>query len=183
MASFGQAQSRPRDAFQSAMTRLYKFAQVLTANEELARALLRSTCKALSIKNDFSSEDRDRHIGALGRMYAYWSEKLDGDQSLPSRCQPDLRLFAGAFSNRPAMGGSSFAKFMINLPLPQRASLYLVYGEGTSYDEAAEVVGLDLLSLMKMLTRGHVAMSHWLDRRDLSEEGEGDVSPGQERAA
>jgi RNA polymerase sigma-70 factor (ECF subfamily) len=65
----------------------------------------------------------------------------------------------------------------------ERAALYLVYGEGASYDEAAEVTALDMLSLMKLLARGHVALSQWLDHRGLSEQYESDASPGRERAA
>ena len=56
MASFGQIRSRSRDAFQSIIVRLYKFALVLTVNEELARALLRSTFKGLNSRKDLSGE-------------------------------------------------------------------------------------------------------------------------------
>jgi len=179
MASFGQIRSRPRDSFQSIIARVYKFALVLTANEELARAILRSTFKGLNLRRDFNGDEHDHLIEALRRMYSLWN----ANPSIQKQCQPEPRVFAASFAKGPLTGNAQFAKFIANMSSPQRASLYLVYGEGTSYDEAAEVMAADMLSLMKLLARGHVALSHWLDHRELPEEYERDSSPGQERAA
>ena len=183
MASFGQPHSRSRDAFQSIIVSVYKFALVLTVNEELARALLRSTSKGLNLRKDFAGDERDHLIAGFRRMYALWNAKLAEDPHIQKRCPPDPRLLAASLPKGPLAGNASFAKFIANMSSPQRAALYLVYGEGTSYDEAAEVTALDMLSLMKLLARGHVALSQWLDHRGLSEEYESDASPGQERAA
>jgi RNA polymerase sigma-70 factor (ECF subfamily) len=182
MASSGEIHSRSRDAFQSIIARLYKFALVLTVNEELARALLRSTFKGLNLRKDFAGDERDHLIEAFRRMYALWSAKLGEDPNVQKRCQPESRLFAASFPKGPLAGNAHFAKFVANMSSSQRAALYLVYGEGTSYDEAAEVTALDMLSHMKLLARGHVALSQWLDHRGLSQEYD-DAAPGQERAA
>ncbi len=188
MASFGPAPSRPRDALQSAIARLYKYALVLTVNEELARALLRSTTKALNLRKDFAWDDRDHLVDALRRMHAMWSAKLAEDPNITKRCQPEPRLFAASFPKGPTASNTHLAKFIVNMSSSQRAALYLVYGEDMSYDEAAEVAALDMLSLMKLLARGHVALSHWLDQRGSSDDAgrqgnQFDASPGQERAA
>ncbi len=183
MASFGQPRSRSRDAFQSIIASLYKFALVLTVNEDLARQLLRGTCKGLNLRKDFGSEEREHLIEAMRRMYFLWSSKLGEDPNAQKRCQPDPRLFAACLPKGTFEGDASFAKFIVNMSSSQRAALYLVYGEGASYDEAAEVTAVDILSLMKLLARGHVALSRWLDHRELSEEYESDCSPGRERAA
>jgi RNA polymerase sigma-70 factor, ECF subfamily len=188
MASFGPGPSRSRDALQSAITRLYKYALVLTVNEELARALLRGTTKALNLRKDFAWDDRDHLIEAFRRMHAMWSAKLTEDPNIQKRCQPEPRLFAASSPKGTVAGNAHFAKFMANMSPSQRAALYLVYGEDMSYDEAAEATALDMLSLMKLLARGHVALSHWLDQRGLSDGAtqkgnQIDASPGQERAA
>ena len=183
MAFAAQVSGRPRDALQNVIARLYKFAVVLTANEELARALLRSTCKGLNLRRDLAgSGNRDPLMEAFRRMYALWSAKLAEDPAVQKRCVADARLFA-SFLRGPGGGNTSFVKFIANMPSHQRAALYLVYGEGASYDEAAEVTALDILSLMKLLARGHVALSHALDHRGYVEDEESDASPGQERAA
>jgi RNA polymerase sigma-70 factor, ECF subfamily len=186
MASFAQPKSRPRETAQSASARLYKFALVLTVNEELARALLRGALKALNNRNETPDEERDHFMGAFRRMYALWSAKLSEDPDIQKKCPPEPRVFASGLPKGPLAGNAHFAKFIASLSSQQRAILYLVYGEGASYDEAAEVTGLNILALMKLLARGHVALSHWLDHRGLSDEAgapEADYDRGRERAA
>jgi RNA polymerase sigma-70 factor, ECF subfamily len=188
MASFQQTKSRPGAAAQSANARLYKFALVLTANEELARALLRGALKALETRQETPDEDRDHFIGAFRRMYALWSAKLSEDPDVYKKCPPDPKVFAASLSKGAFGGNANFARFIATMPSQQRAVLYLVYGEGASYEEAAEATALNVLPLMKLLARGHVALSQWLDQRGVSEsarryEADYDHAPGRERAA
>ncbi len=188
MASPAYNKSRPRESDQSASARLYKFALVLTVNEELARALLRSALKALNTRNETPDEDRDHFIGAFRRMYALWSAKLADDPDIQKKCPPDSRVFASSLAKGLPAGNAHFAKFVAAMPSQQRAALYLVYGECASYDEAAEATALDLPALMNVLARGHLALSHWLDHRGLSDgagrhQARDDHSPGRERAA
>ncbi|MGO9173507.1 MAG: RNA polymerase sigma factor [Rhodomicrobium sp.] len=186
MATNGQLSNLQREIVHKALPRLYKFALVLTANEELARALLRGTVKALNARNEWREEDRDRLTGAFHRMYSLWAAKMAEDPAIHRKCPPDPHLFSTALARSPLAGNSHFAKFIANLPSPQRGVLYLVYGEGASYDEAAEVAALNMLSLMKLLARGHLALTHWLDRLGLAEDGmrfELDPYSEHERAA
>lgn len=165
MASFEQHFSQQREAIHKALPRLYKFALVLTANEDLGRALLRSTCKALlHARDDWHKEDPARLSAAFKRMYALWATKIAEEPELLKKCPPEPRLFAGAVKG-PLGANAQFGKFIANLPAPQRGVLYLVYGEGASYDEAAEITQLNMLALMKLLARGHFALTAWLDGR------------------
>jgi RNA polymerase sigma-70 factor (ECF subfamily) len=185
MATNGQFSSH-RDAVHQALPRLYKFALVLTANEELARALLRGTVKALNTRNEWRDEDREGLTGPYRRMFVLWAAKMDEDPAIQRRCQPEPRLFATALINGPLTGSAQLAKFIANLPPQQRGVLYLVYGEGASYDEAADITGLNMLALMKLLARGHIALAQWLDHRGLTEGAariELDSDGGRERAA
>jgi RNA polymerase sigma-70 factor (ECF subfamily) len=151
------------------MPRLYKFALVLTANEELARGLLRGTLKALNIRNERQDDDASLVTAGLRRMYALWSAKLDEDAQLQKKCPPDPRLFAAVFARGPLAANAPFARFAANLPSAQRGVLYLVYGEGASYDEAAGIAALNMAALMTLLARGHAALSQWLDQRGHAE--------------
>ncbi len=185
MATYGQHSSQQRDAVQKALPRLYKFALVLTASEDAARALLRGTCKVLlSARNEWREEDQSRLTGAFRRMYSLWASKMEGDPELKRRCPPEPKLFIGAGFNG-TLGSAQFAKFIANLPAAQRGVLYLVYGEGASYEEAAEVTALNMLALVRLLARGHLALTDWLDRRGLAEDGlRLQTDPyGRERAA
>lgn len=171
MANYRQLSSQQRDAIHTALPRLYKFALVLTANEELARGLLRGTVKALNTRNEWREEDAQQLTVAFRRMYALWSAKMDEDPGIHRKCPPDANLFAAALPRGPLTGNLQFARFIANLPSAQRGVLYLVYGEGASYDEAAEITAQNMLALMKLLARGHLALTHWLDQRGLSEDG------------
>jgi len=169
MARIGQFSSSRRNALQKAMPRLYKFALVLAANEELARALLRATARALSARNDWR-EDDDRLTQAFRRMFMMWAAKMAEDPVMQKKYPPEPRIFATGLAKGPLGGSTQFAKFIANLPSSQRGVLYLVYGEGASYDEAADVTALNMLALMKLLARGHLALTHWLDQKEVSEE-------------
>jgi RNA polymerase sigma-70 factor, ECF subfamily len=169
MANYRQLSSQQRDAIHNALPRLYKFALVLTANEELARGLLRGTVKAMNTRNEWREEDAQRLTIAFRRMYALWSAKMEEDPGIHRKCPPDPRLFANVLKG-PLAGNVQLARFVANLPSQQRGALYLVYGEGASYDEAAEITALNMLALMKLLARGHLALTHWLDQRGLGEE-------------
>jgi RNA polymerase sigma-70 factor (ECF subfamily) len=169
MATNGQGSSY-REVAHNALPRLYKFALVLTANEEWARALLRGTVKALNARNEWHEEDRERLTGAFRRMFSLWAAKMSEEPAIQRKCAPEPRLFATAFLNGPLTGSAQLAKFVANLPSPQRGVLYLVYGEGASYDEAADIAGLNMLALMKLLARGHLALTDWLDQRGVSQD-------------
>jgi RNA polymerase sigma-70 factor (ECF subfamily) len=185
MATNGQHSSHSREALHKALPRLYKFALVLTANEELARALLRGTCKALlNARTERQEDDPSRLTGSFRRMYALWAARMAEDQAIHRKYPAEPHLFTGAFKG-PLAGSANFARFIAELPAQQRAVLYLVYGEGASYDEAAEVAELNMLSLMKLLARGHRALTHWLDQRGFQEDGRAGFDPHslRERAA
>jgi len=188
MANFGQSQNRSRDGIVAAAPRLYKFALAVTANADLAQALLRGALKSLQTRKDWREDDRDHLTEAFRRIYALWNAKIAEDPNLQKKYVPDARLFSASLLKGSLAGNAHFAKFIANLPSQQRAALYLVYGEGASYDEAADAVGLQMLALMKCLARGHVALSHWLDQRGLSEnahQGGLEIDPSiiRERAA
>jgi RNA polymerase sigma-70 factor, ECF subfamily len=159
-----------RDAVHQALPRLYKLALVLTANEELARALLRGTLKVLTSRSEWQEEDRERLIGPFRRMFSLWSAKTAEDPAIQQRCPPEPRLFVTALIKGPLTGTPQLAKFIAALPSDQRGVLYLVYGEGASYDETAEITGLNVLALMKLLARGHLVLSQWLDSRGIADE-------------
>jgi RNA polymerase sigma-70 factor (ECF subfamily) len=108
------------------------------------------------------------------------------EPAIQRRCQPEPRLFATALIKGPLTGSAQLAKFIAGLPPQERGVLYLVYGEGASYDEAADIAGLKMLALMKLLARGHLALAQWLDQPGLAgEEPRFELDPynGRECAA
>lgn len=87
----------------------------------------------------------------------------------------DPRCFAlPADSAEGAARNKGLAQAIGGLPAQQRATLLLVYGEGLSYDEVAEVFDVSLKDVMTRVVRGHVAVGHWLDQRDAAAHHAGD---------
>lgn len=114
-------------------------------------------------------------------MHGLWAAKLAEAPNLRQSCPPEPRLFASAQSQVQGLSNVHLAKFIANMPAQQRAALYLVYGEGASYDEAAEVLDVDILSLMKHLSRGHAALAHWLEHRGIDAGREAELAAGLNR--
>jgi RNA polymerase sigma-70 factor, ECF subfamily len=170
MTIYGPGSGQQQGANSKVMARLYKFALVLTANEELARGLLRGALKALNSRNEWQEDNAARVTAGFRRMWALWSAKLSEDAGLLKKCPPDPRLFASVFAKGAHAGNAQFARFIANLPSSQRGVLYLVYGEGASYDEAADIAAINMTALMTMLARGHAALGQWLDQRGAGAE-------------
>ncbi len=169
MATLGQRKSLRREEFDKLLPRLYKFAMVLTAHEQLSRALLRATRRAVPQRTFSAQDEHDALRDALKHMHTLWATKLAETPNLRQTCPPEPRLFSGVQGQAAGLSNAHFAKFVANLPSPQRSALYLVYGEGTSYDEAADVMSMDILSLIKLLARGHAALATWLEHRGVNE--------------
>jgi RNA polymerase sigma-70 factor (ECF subfamily) len=169
MANFGHKQGTARDSLKAMLPRLYKFSLILTANENLAKALLRAAYRAATSRKDKAWAGQEPYFQALKLMQQLWLAKLAAEPDIKKTCPSDPKIFthppvtgiAGAIS------AASLGKFIASLPSQQRAALYLVYGEGISYDEAAEILALNIPALMKLLARGHSALAYWIDHKGL----------------
>jgi len=102
-------------------------------------------------------------VRAYQELHSLWLH----DSSEQNSYQVDPRCFTlPAKSREAASKNKGLARIIADLPAQQRATLLLVYGEGFSYDEVAEIFGTDVKSVMTRLVRGHVAVGHWIDRRE-----------------
>lgn len=183
MAKFGQSKSPRREEFEKLLPKLYKYALVLTAHEQLSRALVRATCRTLPRRSLWADGGQDAHLPALKHMHSLWAAKLAETPSLRQNCPAEPGLFAGVPTPVAGVSTVHFAKFIANLSCQQRAALFLVYGDGASYDEAADVLSVDILSLMKLLSRGHAALAHWLEHRGFNDRPIAEASMAERRMA
>jgi RNA polymerase sigma-70 factor (ECF subfamily) len=139
------------------LPRLKGFAMSLTGNGQATQALLKATCKYIAAKAEKEQGHTPFALWAFTQMHTLWSRR-EAQRENPREPQPaDPRLFAG----RNAESGSAmaFARFVAQLPPQQRGTLLLVYGEGWSYDETAEVFGVPVATVMTRLARSHAALS------------------------
>jgi RNA polymerase sigma-70 factor (ECF subfamily) len=100
-------------------------------------------------------------------MHTQWMARI-ATRGRPRREDVDAELFHAALNSQPPnVFTAGLAKLIANLPPQQRGTLILVYGAGLSYDEAAEVFGVQVGTVMTRLVRSHRALAHWLEHRGL----------------
>ncbi len=164
---------------------LYGFAVALTGQPAMACDLAHRT---LAMLEDGGPERRGQAslvLFAYRQLHGLWLEHVRRRQGSDDEAYADARCFSlPAISPEGAVANKGLARIIAGLPPQQRATLLLVYGEGLSYDEAAEIFGVSLKDVMTRLVRGHVAVGHWLDQRCVADKaGAGDAEDPAERVA
>jgi len=162
--------------------RLRAFAIALTGSMRAAARLARAVANKLERGDAAKASQADLVLQGYREVYALWMEQTAA-QSPDASDRADPRCFAlPASTHELAAQYKGLAQTIASLPAQQRATLLLIYGEGLSYDEAAEVFDTTVQVVMTRAVRGHVAVGHWLDRREGSpvrpEHGAGVASTG-----
>lgn len=160
----GQSQVYPR---------LQAFALALTGSPQAAATLVRGAMARIQSETQTSGGQTPPLLRAYRELHGLWVQGTSGGQEAGAG-RPDPRCFAvPADTPEAAARNRGLAKVIADLPAQQRATMLLVYGEGLSYDEAAEVFDTEVRSVMTRVVRGHVAVGHWLDQRAGSRAGTG----------
>jgi RNA polymerase sigma-70 factor (ECF subfamily) len=149
------------------LPRLHYFAAALTGSKPAALDLTKSICQAVLSRAAREKGQSPLALWALCEMHASWIQTV-ASKPKHERDVADPELYIGLFESRQA-SAASFAKFVANLPAQQRGALTLVYGLGLSYDEAAEVYGVHVSTIMTRLVRCHKALARWMEVRGLGE--------------
>lgn len=137
------------------LPRLNKFALALAGTADGGSELLRATCRAVLTRAAKEKGQTPLALWALTQMHTLWVARLNGGAN--QRREADVELFQGA--------AAGMGRFIAHLPPQQRATLTLIYGFGLSYDEAAEIFGVPVSTVMTRVVRGHNVLARWLDHR------------------
>ncbi len=152
---------------QALLPRLHNFAAALTGERHASLELTRTVCHIVLTRAHREKGQTQLSLWALTEMHTLWMTRLAA-RVKPRRedpAEPEL-FYAGADAKHgPASG--QLAKFIAHLPAQQRGALTLVYGLGLSYDEAAEVYGVHVSTIMTRLVRCHKALSRWMEHRGI----------------
>jgi RNA polymerase sigma-70 factor (ECF subfamily) len=148
---------------ESLLPRLQKFATALTGMSEASTELLRATCRAVLTRAAKEKGQTPLALWAFTQMHTLWVARLN-ERPRPRREDIEADLFHTAPSQTNG-AATSIGKFIAYLPPQQRATLMLVYGFGFSYDEASEVFGVPVNTIMTRLVRSHGALNRWLEHR------------------
>jgi RNA polymerase sigma-70 factor (ECF subfamily) len=143
------------------LPRLKGFATALAGNGQASHALLKATCKYIAAKADKEQGHTPFALWVFTQMHTLWSRR-EAQRENPREAQmADYRLFLGRNGDNGS-AAAAFARFVAQLPPQQRGTLLLVYGEGWSYDETAEVFGVPVATVMTRLARSHNALAQAL---------------------
>jgi len=149
------------------LTTLWRYGVVLSGSRQTAEDLVQATClRALERANQFTPGTRlDHWLRAILR--SIWLNEIRAQR---------LRQGAGwvpaeevlTFDGRDQIETNIFAAQVLRqmraLPEAQREALYLVYGEGLTYAEAAQMLEIPIGTVMSRLAAGRARLA------DLGEE-------------
>jgi RNA polymerase sigma-70 factor (ECF subfamily) len=166
MGYVSEKHSAIKAGLESQLPRLQKFATALTGMSDASNELLRATCRVVLTRAAKEKGQTPLALWAFTQMHTLWVARL-AEHPRPRREDIEADLFHTAPSQ--ATGTSTgIGKFIAHLPPQQRATLMLVYGFGLSYDEASEVFGVPISTIMTRLVRSHGALNRWLEHRGYS---------------
>ncbi len=152
-------------ADRSVYARLRAFTIALTGSMRAGTSLAQAAMASLEGVKAHDRVGADGVLEAYQAAHALWMKRSAAAGETAQRADP--RCFAmPADTPEAAARHKGLAQVIADLPAQQRATLLLVYGEGLSYDETAEVFDTTVQVVMTRVARGHVAVGHWLDRRE-----------------
>lgn len=160
--------------------RVRAFAIALTGSMRAGAGLAQAALANLQAGDDTKQVQTELMLAAYRQANALWMQRTAAGSESAGRADP--RCFAlPANTPEAAARNKGLAQVIADLPPQQRAALLLVYGEGLSYDEAAEVFESTIQVVMTRVARGHVAVGHWLERRDghVSRAGDGQAADAE----
>jgi RNA polymerase sigma-70 factor (ECF subfamily) len=156
----GQAAS-VRGALDSLLPRLWRFCHLLTGDRTSAADLAQSAClRALEREDQFQPETRlDSWLFRIAQ--SVWFNEMRADRIRQGGGLVPVEkavLFAPTNAESNIFFSEVFSQVMA-LPEAQRTTLALVYVEGYSYQEASELLGIPIGTVMSRLAsaRGRLA--------------------------
>ena len=148
------------------LPRLRRFSAVLAGNRSACDTLLRAACEKMLGGMHAYQRGTAFDRWAFASMYALWLDSLRDHTEPMTQGKGDEDLFHAAFAG--ADGGKSetaeTAAILAKLPPQQRCALLLIYGEGFSYDDAAQILDAPTHTVVERSVR---ALSSVIERGEL----------------
>ena len=145
---------------------LWRYGMVLSGSRQTAEDLVQSTCvRALERAGQYTPGTRlDHWLRAILR--SIWLNDLraqrlrQGAGWVPAE---DVLVFDGQKAAETNILAAQVLRQMWALPEAQRETLYLVYGEGLTYAEAAQTLDIPVGTVMSRLAAGRARLASLAD--------------------
>lgn len=158
---FRTGQDEVRTDLPRHLARLWRYGLVLTGRRETAEDLVQSTClRALERAQQFSAgSNLQRWLFAI--MHSIWLNEVRSRRVREGTGTVDAEatlVFDGSEQVEASVLAHQVLREVLSLPDGQREAVFLVYGEGMAYREAAEVLAVPIGTIMSRLAAARLAL-------------------------
>lgn len=142
------------------LPRLRRFAAVLAGNWPDCDRLLRAACEKMLAEVHRYQRGTPFDRWAFAELYTLWLESLRDHTEPMTQGKGDESLFQTAFTGADGKKSeiAGTAAILAKLPPQQRCALLLIYGEGFTYDEAAQIVDAPTQTVVERAARALAAL-------------------------
>lgn len=142
------------DGIAAELPRLWRYGLLLSRNREVAEDLVQATCvRALERSQQFQVGTRlDRWLISI--MHSVWLNQVRAQKVRQGKGLVDadaVLVFDGLKQTETNILAGQVLRKVDSLPDAQREAVYLVYVEGFTYQEAADVLGVPTGTIMSRL--------------------------------
>lgn len=139
----------------SLLPRLRRFGAVLAGDRTGRDILLRTACRMMLGSGNQYQQGMPFDRWAFTQLYGTWLESLRDHDTPITQGKGDEELFRAAFSGAEAseLEVTETAETLARLPPQQRCAVLLIYGEGFSYEEAAEILDAPSNTIIERVVR------------------------------
>src|SRR5271170_1708014 len=158
----GDRRADVRNGLEPCLSRLWRYALMLTRASHDAEDLVQATClRAIERADQFMPGTRlDRWLFSILR--SIWLNQIRSDRVREGEGQVDAEIslsFDGAQAIETNILTAQVLKKLSVLPTAQRETALLVYAEGFSYAEAAAMLGIPIGTVMSRLSAVRAALA------------------------
>lgn len=144
------------------LPRLWRYGLVLSGNRDTAEDLVQATClRALERSHQFQAGTRlDRWLISI--LHSIWLNEIRSRKVRQGQGLVDadaVLVFDGLASTETNILAGQVLREVQALPEVQRETVYLVYVEGMSYREAADVLAIPIGTVMSRLSAARTRLA------------------------
>ena len=144
------------------LDRLWRYGLVLSGNRTIAEDLVQATClRALERSHQFEAGTRlDRWLFSI--LHSIWLNEIRAARYRQGEGLVDAEsalVFDGIKEIETNILAGQVLKEVQSLPEAQRETVFLVYGEGLTYREAAEILAIPIGTIMSRLAGARVKLA------------------------
>ena len=158
------------------LARLWRYGLVLSGNRDTAEDLVQATClRALERKQQFQVGTHvDRWLFTI--LSSIWKNELRAQkvrQGAGFVDAEEVLVTDGARQIETNILAGQVLKEIQELPEVQRTTVFLVYGEGLTYQEASDTLDVPIGTIMSRLAAARTKLGQLNDRAATSGKGKG----------